>query len=147
MMQQSNVINMRYDVYYAQKFVNEVERVLNENTRDLRGTSERVTQVGFWIENLLLFIQRLGNLADMSNFTVYDNCIGFDTNMYDEGVGELFFNVYFDKETSKYNVRLLDANWDFKNNHLYNLMFENKSKEHLMKLINEAVHDALVNIN
>lgn len=146
-MQQSNVINMRYDVYYAQKFVNEVERVLNENTRDLRGTSEQVTQVGFWIENLLLFIQRLGNLADFGHYTVYDNCIGFDTNMYDEGVGELFFNVYFDKETSKYNVRLLDANWDFKNNHLYNLMFENKSKESLMKLIQEAVHEALVNIN
>ena len=46
-MQQSIVNNIRYEVYYAQKFVNEVERVLNENTRDLRGTSERVTQVGF----------------------------------------------------------------------------------------------------
>lgn len=39
-MQQSIVINIRYEVYYTQKFVNEVERVLNENTRDLRGTSE-----------------------------------------------------------------------------------------------------------
>ena len=71
-MQQSIVINIRYEVYYAQKFVNEVERVLNENTRDLRGTSERVTQVGFWIGNLLLFIQRLGNLADFGHYTVYD---------------------------------------------------------------------------
>ena len=146
-MQQSNVIKMKYNVYYTQKFASEVERVLNENTRDLRGTSERVTQVGQWIENLLLFIQKLGNLSDMSSYTIYDNCIGFDTNMYDEGIGELLFNVYFDKETSKYNVRLLDANWDFKGNYLYNLMFENKSKERLIQLIKEAVHEALVNIN
>ena len=140
-MQQSIVINIRYEVYYTQKFVNEVERVLNENTRDLSGTSERVTQVGFWIGNLLLFIPRLGNLA------VYDNYIGFNTNMYEEGIGELFFNVYFDKERKKYIVYVLDANWDFKNNHLYDTMYENKSKESLMKLIQEAVHEALVNIN
>ena len=31
-MQQSVVINIRYEVYYTQKFVNEVERVLkNDN--------------------------------------------------------------------------------------------------------------------
>lgn len=146
-MQQSIVINIRYEVYYTQKFVNEVERVLNENTRDLSGTSERVTQVGFWIGNLLLFIQRLGNLADFGHYTVYDNYIGFNTNMYEEGIGELFFNVYFDKERKKYIVYVLDANWDFKNNHLYDTMYENKSKESLMKLIQEAVHEALVNIN
>ena len=146
-MQQSNVINMSYEVYYAQKFVNEVKRVLNENTRDLKGTSERVTQVGLWIENLLLFIQRLGNLADMSSYIIYDNCIGFDTNMYDEGIGELFFNVYFDKEKGLYVVYILDVNWDFKSNHLYNTMYENKSREHIMKLIRETVHEALVNIN
>lgn len=146
-MQQSNVINMSYEVYYAQRFVNEVKRVLNENTRDLRGTSERVTQVGLWIENLLLFIQRLGNLADMNSYIIYDNCIGFDTNMYDEGIGESFFNVYFDKEKGLYVVYILDMNWDFKSNHLYNTMYENKSKEHIMKLIRETVHEALVNIN
>ena len=72
------------------------------------------------IENLLLLIQRLGNLADMSSYIIYDNCIGFDTNMYDEGIGELFFNVYFDKEKGLYVVYILDVNWDFKSNHLYN---------------------------
>ena len=121
--------------------------MLNENTRDLRGTSERVTQVGLWIDNLLMFIQRLGNLADIDHYIVYDNCIGFNTNMYEEGIGELFFSVYFDKDTNKYNVRLLDANWDFKSNRLYDMMYENKSKEHLKKLIQEAVYEALVNIN
>ena len=74
-MQQSIVINIRYEVYYAQKFVNEVERVLNENTRDLRGTSERVTQVGFWIGNLLLFIQILINqfiyFIQLINYQIY----------------------------------------------------------------------------
>ena len=147
MMQQSNVIDMKHEVYYTQKFVTEVERVLNENTRDLRGTSERVAQVGLWIDNLLIFIQRLGNLADIDRYTVYDNYIGFNTNMYDEGIGELFFNVYFDKEKGNYIVYVLDANWDFKSNHLYDTMYENKSKEHLMKLIQEAIHEALVNIN
>lgn len=139
----SKVIRTTYQVYYSERFIYELERVLNENTRDLRGTSERVNQVGVWIENLLMFIQRLGNLADMDDYIVYDKCIGFDTNVYDNGVGEILFNVYFDKETHECTIRLLDIVWNYTHKTIYNAMFENKTKKRLTEIIQEHVKKAL----
>lgn len=138
---QSNVINIAYKVSYAKRFVDEVERVLNENTRDGRGTSERVMQVGLWIKNLLHFIQSIGNLN--GTYTITTDCLGFDTTMNDNGIGMFFFTVYFDNETEEYIVRIIDVNWAFNTNRLYNLMFENKSIERLKQLIRECVRDVL----
>lgn len=138
---QSNVINTTYKVSYAKRFVDEIERVLNENTRDRRGTSERVTQVGLWIDNLLHFIQSIGNLN--GTYTISSDCSSFDTTMYNNGIGEFFFTVYFDNETEEYIVRIIDVNWDFNTNRLYNLMFENKSIERLKQIIRECVKEIL----
>ena len=140
---QSNVINTTHKVYYAQRFVDEVEMVLNENIRDRRGTSERVTQVGLWIANLLLFIQSIGNLD--GTYTINSDCLSFDTTIYDNGIGVFFFTVYFDNETEEHIVRILDVNWDFNTNRLYNLMFESKPIERLKQLIRECVGDVLRN--
>lgn len=88
-MQQSQVINMTYKVFYAPQFVSEVERILRENTEvGTVGTSERVSQVAFWIEQLLLFIQRIGNLADMGSYKIYGATLAFDTSTFDTGIGE-----------------------------------------------------------
>ena len=43
-MRLSNVVNIKYSVYYDTNFVSELGRVLDENTRGNRGTSERITR-------------------------------------------------------------------------------------------------------
>lgn len=140
---QSNVINTKYKVYYAKRFVNEVERVLNENTRGLRGTSERVMQVGLWIGNLLHFIQSIGNLNE--THSISGNYLCFDTTKFDNGIGKFLFTIYFDNEIEEYIVRILDVIWYFSTNRLYNLMTENKTEQRLKRLIDEWVRDALIN--
>ena len=138
---QSNVINTSYKVYYAQQFVNEVERVLNENTRGLRGSSERVMQVGLWIRNLLRFIQDIGNLN--SQYTLHGDCLGYDTTAFDNGIGKFFFTIYYDNVTDEYMIYIIDVSWAFNSNSLYNAMFESKPKERLKQIIIECVREVL----
>ena len=84
---------MTYKVYYAPSFVSDVERILKANTETgTVGISERVMQVAFWMEYLLLFIQRTGNLVDMSHYRIYG--LVFDTNIYKTGIGEIIFTIY-----------------------------------------------------
>ena len=128
-MPQSRIINMTYKVYYAPQFVSEVERILKVNTEiGTVGTSDRVRQVAFWIEQLLLFIQRIGNLADMSHYRIHDTTLAFDTNIYDTGIGEIFFIIYYDSYGKNYAIYITDVNWNHRRNpnSYYALMYENK---------------------
>lgn len=143
-MRLSNVVNMKYSVYYDTNFVSELGRVLDENTRGNRGTSERITQVGLWIRNLLVFIQRLGNLSDVDKYNAYGDYLGFDTNLFDNGIGEIYFNIFYDRKSNRYIIFILDVEWDFSSNYLYNLMTENKFNEILKKIIREVVREALL---
>ena len=128
-MSQSQIINMTYKVYYAPRFVSEVERILKTNTEtDTVGTSERVMQVAFWIEHLLLFIQRTGSLADMSHYRIYGTTLIFDTNIYNTGIGEIIFTIYYDNYGKNYVIYITDVNWNHRRNPngYYALMYENK---------------------
>lgn len=143
-MQQSQVINMTYKVFYAPQFVSEVERILRDNTEvGTVGTSERVSQVAFWIEQLLLFIKRIGNLADMGSYKIYGATLAFDTSTFDTGIGEFLFTIYYDSVNKDYVIYITDINWNFKYNpnNYYSLMTECKNS--INQIITEVINQYL----
>lgn len=143
-MQKPQVINMRYKVFYAPHFVSELERILKENTEiGLVGTTKRVKQVSFWIEQLLIFIQRIGNLADLDDYKIYGTSLVFDTSSFDTSIGEFIFNVCYDTTKKDYVIYITDVNWNFKynTNKYYNLMTERKKS--VNKIINEVINQYL----
>ena len=143
-MQNSQVINMKYKVFYAPRFVSEVERILMENTEiELVDATKIVKQVSFWIEQLLVFIQRIGNLADIDDYKIYGTSLVFDTSYFDTSIGEFIFNVCYDTINKDYVIYITDVNWNFKYNKskYYNLMTERKKS--INKIINEVINQYL----
>ena len=102
-----------------------------------------VNQVAFWIEQLLLFIQRIGNLADIEIYKIYDATLALETNVFDAGIGVLLFSVYYDHTEKGYVIYITDANWDFVSNpnEYYNLMFEGKKS--INRIITETINNYL----
>ncbi len=144
------VIDTKYVIHFSSFFINEVERVVHENTKETNGTSERTQQLGQWITILLRFIQSLGNLDDTSNYTWVNNHYEYNTNIYHNGIGVFSFVITYDNDEKTWVVTIENVSWNFNSNRLFNQLFEKHidriAKKQLKQYINECVREVLKEI-
>lgn len=131
-----NVMNIdvisRYNVRISTYVMNEIERIVSDNTNGLLGTSPRITQLAQWITTVIRYIKSLGDLSDATNYQYRDAYYFYNTNIYDDGIGEFAFRVSYDKAVGLL-VIIDSVSWNFKQNSRYNLLIEHKNSKIVLK--------------
>ena len=122
----------RYNVKISAYVMNEIERIVSNNTNGLQGTSPRVTQLAQWITTVIRYIKSLGDLSDAANYQYRDSYYYYNTNMYDDGIGEFAFRLSYDS-TVGLLVIVDSVSWNFKRNPKYNLLTESKTNKIVLK--------------